>query len=133
MASGLNTSWKIDGETWKQWQTLFSCAPKSLQMMTAAMKLKDTCFLVENLDSILKRRNITFLTNACMVKAMLFPVVMYRWANWIIKKAEHQKTDAFVLSCWKRLLTVSWAARSTQSILKETNPEYSLEELMLKL
>ena len=73
MASGLNTSWKIDGETWKQWQALFSCAPKSLQMMTAAMKLKDTCSLEENLDSILKRRNITFLTNACMVKAMLFP------------------------------------------------------------
>ena len=134
MASGLNTSWKIDGETWKQWQTLFSCAPISLWMVTAAMKLKDACSLEENLDSILKRRNITLLTNACMVKAMLFPVVMYGCESWSIKTAECQRIDAFELWCRRRLLRVPWTARrSNKSILKEISPEYSMEGLMLKL
>ena len=87
-----------------------------------------------NLDSILKSKDITLLTNVCLVKAMVFPVVMYGCESWTIKKAEHQRTDALELCCWRRLLRVSWTARrSNQSILKEVNPEYSLEGLMLKL
>ena len=87
-----------------------------------------------NLDSILKSRDITLLTEICLVKAMVFPVVMCGYESWTIKKAEHQKIDAFELWCWRRLLRVPWTARrSSQSILKEINPEYSLEGLMLKL
>ena len=87
-----------------------------------------------NLDSILKSRNITLPTKFHLVKAMVFPVVVYGCESWIIKKAECQRIDAFELWCWRRFLTVSWTARrSNQSILKETNPEYSLEGLMLKL
>ena len=87
-----------------------------------------------NLDSILKSRDITLPTKVCPVKAMVFPVVMYECESWTIKKAEHQRTDAFELWCWRRLLKVPWTARrSNQSILKQINPEYSLEGLMLKL
>ena len=87
-----------------------------------------------NLDSILKSRDITLLTKASLVKAMVFPVVMYGCESWTIKKAEHQRIDAFELWCWRRLLGVPWTARrSNQSILKEISPEYSLEGLMLKL
>ena len=87
-----------------------------------------------NLDSILKSRNITSPTRVHIVKAMVFPVVMYRCESWTIKKAECQRTDAFKLWCWRILLRVPWTARrSNQSILKEINPEYSLERLMLKL
>ena len=87
-----------------------------------------------NLDSILKSRDITLPTKIHVVKAMVFPVAMYGCESWTIKKAECQKTDAFELWCWIRLLRVPWAARrSNQSILKEINPEYSLEGLMLKL
>ena len=87
-----------------------------------------------NLDSILKRRDITLPTKVHLVKAMVFPVVMYRCESWTNKKAELQRTDAFELWCWRRLLRVSWTAkRSNQSILKEINPECSLEGLMLKL
>ena len=86
------------------------------------------------LDSILKSNNITLLTKFCLVKAMVFPVVVYVCESWIIKKAEHWRTDAFQHWFWKRLLRVSWTARrSNQSILKEINPEYSLEGLMVKL
>ena len=103
-------------------------------MVTAAMKLKDACSLEENLDSILKSRDITLPTEVHLVKAMVFPVVMYRCESWTIKKAEHRRIDAFQLWCWRRLLRVPWTARSSnQSIIKEINPEYSLEELMLKL
>ena len=112
------------------------CAPKSLQMVIAAMKLKDACSLEEktNLDNILKSRGITLPTKAHLVKTMVFLVVMYRCKSWTIKKAEHQRIDAFELWCWRRLLRVSWTARkSKQSILKEVSPEYSLEGLMLKL
>ena len=84
-----------------------------------------------NLDSILKSRGITLLTKVHLVKAMVFPVVMYGCESWTIKKAEHQRIDTFELWCWRRLLRVPW--RSNQSILKEINPEYSLEGLMLKL
>ena len=95
-------------------------------MLTAAIKL--------NLDSILKSGDITLLTKFCLVKAMAFPAVMYGCENWTIKQAEHRRTDAFELWCWRRDLRVPLTARrSNQSILKEINPEYSLEGLMLKL
>ena len=87
-----------------------------------------------NLDSILKSRDITLLTKIHIVKAMIFPIVMYRCESWSIKKAKHRRTDAFELWCWRRLLRVPWTSRrSNQSILKEINLEYSLEGLMLKL
>ena len=87
-----------------------------------------------NLDSILKSRDITLPANVHLVKAMIFPVVMYGYENWTIKKAEHRRIDAFEPWCWRRFLRVSWTARrSNQSILKEISPEYSLEGLMLKL
>ena len=87
-----------------------------------------------SLDSILKSRDITLPTKVCLVKAMVFPVVMYGCENWTINRAERQRIDAFELWCWRRLLTVPWTARrSNQSILKEISPEYSLEELMLKV
>ena len=87
-----------------------------------------------NLDSILKSRDITLPTKVCLVKAMVFPVVMYGCESWTIKKAEHQRIDVFELWCWRRCLRVPWTARrSNQSILKEISPEYSLEGLMLKL
>ena len=89
---------------------------------------------VTNLDSILKNRDITLLTNILIVIAMVFPVIMYAWMSWTIMKAEYRKIDAFELWCWRRLLRVSWTARiSNQFILKEISPEYSLEGLMLKL
>ena len=90
--------------------------------------------VMTNLDSVLKSRDITLPTKVHLVKAMAFPVVMYGCESWTIKKAEHRRTDAFELWCWRRLLRVPWAARrSNQSILKEISPEYSLEGLMLKL
>ena len=90
--------------------------------------------VMTNLDSIFKSRDITLLTKVHPVKAMVFPVVIYGCESWTIRKAEHQRTDAFELWCWRRLLRVPWTARrSNQSILKEINPEYSLEGLMLKL
>ena len=106
-------------------------------MVTAAMKLKDACSTgrksMTNLDSILKSRDITLLTNVHLVKAVVFPVVVYGFESWTIKKAEHRTIDAFELWCWRRLLRVPWTARrSNQSILKEINPEYSLEGRMLK-
>ena len=87
-----------------------------------------------NLDSVLKGRDITLPTKIHLVKAMVFPIVMYGCENWTVKKAKHQRIDAFELWCWRRLLRVPWTARrSNQSILKEISPEYSLEGLMLKL
>ena len=89
---------------------------------------------ITNLDSKLKSRDITLPTKVCLVKSMAFPVVMYGCESWTIKKAEHQRMDAFELWCWRRLLRVPWTARRcNQSILKEISPEYSLEGLMLKL
>ena len=106
--------------------------------MTAAMKLKDIYSFgrkaMTNLDSVLKSRHVNLPTKAHLVKAMVFPVVMYRCESWIIKQVEGRRIDVFELRCWRRLLRVPWIARrSYQSILKEINPEYSLEELMLKL
>ena len=115
----------------------FGGAPKSLKMVTAALKLKDTCSLEVKLRptySILKSRDITLLTKVCLVKALVFPVVMYGCESWTIKKDEHWRIDAFEQWCWRRLLRVPWTARrSNQSILKEISPEYSFEGLMLKL
>ena len=106
-------------------------------MVTAALKLKDAYSLgrkvMTNLDSIFKSRDITLSTKVCLIKAMVFPVVMYGCESWTVKKAECRKIDAFELWCWRKLLRVPWIARSIQSILKEINPEYSLEGLMLKL
>ena len=124
------------GKQCKQRLTLLFGDPKSLQMVTAAMKLKDTSWKksYDNLESILKSRDITLLTKFCLVKAMVFPVVMYGCESWTIKKAEHRRMCAFILWCWRRLLRVPWTTRnSNQSILKEISPEYSLEGLMLKL
>ena len=90
--------------------------------------------VITNLSSMLKSRDITLPTKVCLVKAMVFPVVMYGCESWILKKAERQRIDAFELWCWRRLLRAPWTAwRSNQSILKEISPEYSLEGLMLKL
>ena len=87
-----------------------------------------------NLDSIFNSRDITLPTNVCLVKAMVFPVVMYGWESWTVKKAEHRRIDAFELWCWRGLLRVPWSARrSNQSILKEISPGISLEGMMLKL
>ena len=97
------------GKQWKQCQTLFFWAQKSLQMVTAAMKLKDAYSLegkLSNLDSILKNRDITLPTKVHLVKAMIFPVVRYGCESWTVKKAEHQRIDAFELWCWRRLLRV---------------------------
>ena len=108
-----------------------------MQMMSAAMKLKDLLLgrnVMTNLESILRSRAITLPTKIYIIKAMVFPVVMYGCEKWTIKKAEHQRIDGFELRCWKRLLQVLWTARrSNQSILKDINPEYLLEGLMLKL
>ena len=138
MASGPITSWEIDGETVETVSGFILGAPKSLQMATAAMKLKRRLLLgrkaMTNLDSILKSRDITLLTKVHLVKAIVFPVVMYGCDSWGIKKAERQRIDAFELWCWRRLLSVPWTARrSNQSILKEINPGISLEGMMLKL
>ena len=112
-------------------------AAKSLQMVTAAMKLKDAYSLEGKYDQPrqpIKNRDITLPTKVRLVKAMVFPVVMYGCESWTVKKAEHQRIDAFELWCWRRLLRVPRTVRrSNQSILKEISPEYSLEGLMLKL
>ena len=124
------------GKQWKQCQTFFLGAPKSLQMVTAAMKLKDAYSLEgkTNLDSIFKSRDVTLPTKVRLVKAMVFPVVMYVCESWTVKKAECRRIDAFELWCWRRLLRVPWTARrSNQSILKEISPGCSLEGVMLKL
>ena len=138
MATSPITSWQIDGGKWKQWQFWFSWAPKSLQTVTAATKLKDTWLLgrkgMTSLDSILKSRDITLLTKVCIVKAIVFPVVICRGESWTIQKAKCLRTDVFKLWCWRSFLRIPWIARwSNQSILKEINPKYSLEGLKLKL
>ena len=138
MASGPITSWEIEGETVETVSDFILGAPKPLQMVIAAMKLKDAYSLegrsMNNLDSILKSRDITFPTKVCLVKAMVFPVVMYGCESWTVKKPEHRRIYAFGLWCWRRLLSVPWTARrSNQSIPKEISPGCSLEGLMLKL
>ena len=126
------------GKQWKQCQTLFLGAPKLLQMVTAAMILRKCLLLgrraMTNLYSILKSRDITLLAKVCIVKAIVFPVVMYGCKIWTIKKAECWRIDAFELWCWRILLRVLWTARRyNRSTLKAISLEYSLEGLMLKL
>ena len=126
------------GKQWKQWLTLFWGGSKITADGDCSHEIK-RCLLVErkvmtNLDSILKNRDITLPTKVRLVKAMVFPVVMYGCESWTVKKAEHRRTDAFELWCWRRLLRVPWTARrSNRSILKEISPVCSLEGLMLKL
>ena len=136
MASGPITPGEIDRETVETVSGFIFWAPESLQMVTAAIKRRLLLGrkVMTNLDSIFKSRNITLLTKVRLVKAMVFPVVMYGCESWTVKKAERQRIDAFELWCWRRLLRVPWTARrSDQSILKEISPGCSLEGMMLKL
>ena len=138
MASGPITSWLIDGETMETVRDFIFLGSKITAYGDCSYEIKRCLLLwrkaMTNLDSILKSRDITFLTNVHLVKAMVFPVVMYGCESWTIKKTELQRIESFELWCWRRLLRVPWTARrSNQSILKEISPEYSLEGLMLKL
>ena len=138
MASGPITSWQIDGETMETVANFIFLGSKITLDADCSHKIKRCLDLgrkaMTNLDSILKSKDITLPTNVHLVKAIVFPVVMYGCESWTTKKAEHPRTDAFELWCWRRLLRVPRTARrSNQSILKEINPEYSLEGLMLKL
>ena len=135
MASSPITSCQIDGETVADF---ILGGSKVTADGDFSLEIKNCLLLgrkvMTNLDSILKSRDITLGTEVCLVKAIVFPVVMYGCESWTIKKAEHQRIDAFELCCWRRHLRVPWTARrSNQSILKETSPECSLEGLMLKL
>ena len=132
------TLWQIDGETRETGTDFIFLGSEIIADGVCSHEIKRRLLLgrkvMTNLDSILKSRNITLPTKVHLVKAMVFPVVMYGCESWTIKKAEHRRTDAFELWCWRRLLRVpSTARRSNQSILKEISPEYSLERLMLKL
>ena len=134
MTSSPITSWQIEGETVRD---LIFLGSKITADGDCSHEIKGYLLLgrkaMTNLDSILKSRDITLPTKICLVKAMVFPVVIYGCESWTIKKAERWRTDTFELWCWRRLLRVPWTARSNQSILKEISPEYSLEGLMLKL
>ena len=126
------------GKQWEQWETLFFGAPKITANTDCSHEIKRSLLLgrkaMTNLDSTLKSRDITSPTEDHLVKAMVFPVVIYGCESWTIKKAEHWRTDAFELWCWRRLLRDPWTARRwNQSILKEISPGCSLEGLMLKL
>ena len=135
MAFSPVTSWQIDGETMTDFIFLGSkitadgdCGHETKRHLLPGRKV------MANLDSIFKSRDITLPTKVHLVKAMVFPVVMYGCESWTAKKAEHQRIDAFELWCWRRLLRVPWTTRrSNQSILKEISPRYSLEGMMLKL
>ena len=138
MASGPITSWQIDGATVEILTDFILGGSQITADGDCTYEIKRHSLLVRkvmiNLGSILKSRDITLPTKVRLVKAMVFPVVMYGCESWTIKKAEWWKIDAFELWCWRRLLRVPWTARrSNQSILKEISPEYSLEGLMLKL
>ena len=139
MASGPITLWQRDGETMETVTEFIFLGSKSLQTVTAAMKLEDACLLLgrkvmTNLDGILKSRDITLSTKVCLVKDVVFPVVMYGCESWTIRRAENWRIDAFEPWCWRRLLRVPWTSRRcSQSILKEISPGCSLEALMLKL
>ena len=138
MASGPITSWQIDGETMETVTDYIFLGPKITADGDCSHEIK-TCLLIgrkvmTKLDSILKSTDITLPKKVHLVKAIVFPVVMYGCESWTIKKAECRRIDAFELWCWRRLLRVPWTARrSNQSILKEISPECSLEGLMLKL
>ena len=135
MASSLITSWQVDGETATDFIFLGfkitadgDCSHQIKRCLLLGRKA------MTNLDSILKSRDITLPTKVCLVKAIVFPVVLHGCESWTVKKAECRRIDGFELWCWRRLLRVPWTARrSNQSILKDISPEYSLEGLMLKL
>ena len=138
MASGPITSWQIDGETVETVTDFILGGSKITADGDCSHEIKRHLLLgrkvMTNLDSILKSRDTTLPTKVCLVKAMVFPVVMNGCESWTIKKAEHWRIDAFELWCWRRLLRVSWTARRpNQSILKEISPECTLEGLILKL
>ena len=138
MASGPITSWEIDGETVEIVADFIFEGSKITADGDGSHEIKRCLFLgrkvTTNLDRIFKRRDITLSRKFCLLKAMVFPVVMYKFERWTIKKTEHRRIDALELWCWRRLLRVPWTARrSNRSILKEISPEYSLEGLMLKL
>ena len=138
MASGPITSWEIDGETVETVSDFFGGDSKITADGDCSHEIKRRLLLerkvMTNLDSILKSRDITLPTKVCLVKAMVFPVVMYGCESGTVKKAERQRIDAFELWCWRRLLRVPWTSRrSNQSILKEISPGISLEGMMLKL
>ena len=138
MASGPITSWEIDGETVETVSDFILGGSKITADGDCSHEIKRRSLLgrkvMSNLDGIFKSRDITLPTKVRLVKAMVFPVVMYECKSWTIKKAECQRIDAFELWCWRRLLRVPWTARrSNQSILKEISPGCSLEGLMLKL
>ena len=135
MASSPITSWQVDGKTVADFIFLGS---KITADGDYSHEIKRCLLLgrkvMTNLDSIFKSKDITLSTKVCLVKAMVFPVVMYGCESWTIRKAEHRRIDAFKLWCWRRLLRVPWTARrSSQSILEEISPGCSLEGLMLKL
>ena len=138
MPSGPITSWQMDGETMETMADFIFLCSKITADSDHSHEIKRPLLLGRkaktNINSILKSRDITFPTKVHLVKALVFPVVMYGCETWTIKKAEHQRIDAFELWCWRRLLKVPWIARrSNLSILKEISPEYSLEGLMLKM
>ena len=138
MASSPITSWQIDGEIVETVADFILGGSKITADGDCSHEIKRHLLLgrkaMTNLHSVLKSRDITLLTKVCLVKAMVFPVVMYGCESWTIKKAEHQRIDAFELWCWRRLLRVPRTARrSNQSILKEISPGISLEGMMLKL
>ena len=138
MASGPITSWEIDGETVETVADFILGGCKITSDGDCSHEIKRRLLLgrkvMTNLDSIFKRRDITFPTKVHLVKAMVFPVVIYGCDSWTVKKAERRRIDAFELWCWRRLLRVPWTARrSNHSILKEISPRFSLEGLMLKL
>ena len=138
MASGPITSWEIDGERVKTVSEFILGGSKITADGDCSHEIKRRLLLgrtiMTNLDSIFKSSDITLPIKICLVKAMVFPVVMYGCASWTVKKAGRRGIDAFELWCWRRLLRVPWTAkRSNQSILKEINPGCSLEGLMLKL
>ena len=138
MTSGPITSWQIGGDTTETVREFILGGSKITSDGNCSHEIKRCLLLgrkaVTKLDSILKSRDINLLTKVHLVKAMVFPVVMYEFESWTIKKAECQRTDAFEWWCWRRLLRVPWTARrSNQSMLREINPEHSLEGLMLKV
>ena len=138
MASGPITSWEIDGEIVETVSDFIFMESKITTDGDFSQEIKRCLLLggkvMTNLDSIFKIRDITLPTKVCLVKAMAFPVVMYGCKRWAVKKAECQRSDAFELWCWRRLLRVPWTARrSNQFILKEISPGISLEGMMLKL
>ena len=138
MASGPIATWEIDGETVETVSDFILGGSKITEDSDCSHEIKRRLLhgrkVMTNLDSIFKSRDITLLTKVHLVKAMVFPVVMYGCESWTVKFAEHRRIDVFELRCWRRLLRVAWTARrSNQSILKEISPGCSLEGMMLKL